>query len=173
MEISTHTEENVSNIDFLLDDINDTQTKPARESVSSKLVEKDGKKYLDGKLFSVLMPNGRWEMVPGHPRVGGKKLGTKHKKKRPLSDVLQTMLNEEIEVKDKNSDKIVKMKRADILIDQLYKSALSGNTKAIDIIFSRIEGNAPQTVNITKDKTLAELIEEYDEPELDSETDAD
>lgn len=69
------------------------------------------------------------------------------KGRRNLSTILQEMLDEDIEVTEKDGTK-TKKKFADVIVRKLLRKANDGDLRAITEIFDRTEGKSKQTIQL-------------------------
>jgi hypothetical protein len=71
------------------------------------------------------------------------------RKEFTISDLLRAKLDEEVEVFDKATKEISKIKNSDLVVDRILRAVRNGEKWAIEMLLDRIEGKPQQRIEQT------------------------
>lgn len=98
---------------------------------------------------SVLRPG---DPIPGYPML--RKVAPSNKRRPRMKNILQKMLSYEMDAKSPLTGEMQYCTTGELIIAALVKKGMSGNLKAIELIFDRLEGKAKSAVEISADVNL-------------------
>lgn len=83
--------------------------------------------------------NGNFK--PGHPKVGGKKKGTKH-----FTTLIAEMLKEKIQIK--KDGQIIEMTVDKAMVEAMIRQVIKGDVKAFQALTDRHDGKPHQSIDM-------------------------
>ena len=90
--------------------------------------------------------------IPGYPML--RKVSPSNKRRPRMKNILQKMLSYEMDAKSPLTGEMQYCTTGELIIAALVKKGMSGNLKAIELIFDRLEGKAKSAVEISADVNL-------------------